>query len=47
LNAAGLAASSALIAWSLLRVARKDLFPEPQVALSPSAAGGPPRSLEN
>ena len=29
LNAAGLAAASALIAWSLLRVAGKDLFPEP------------------
>jgi AraC-like DNA-binding protein len=43
LNAAGLAAASALIAWSLLRVAGKDLFPEPSAALSPSAAGGAPK----
>jgi len=43
LNAAGLAAASALIAWSLLRVAGKDLFPEPSAALSPSAAGTPPK----
>jgi AraC-like DNA-binding protein len=49
LNAAGLAAASALIAWSLLRVARKELFPEPPAALSPPAASGvskKPRELE-
>jgi AraC-like DNA-binding protein len=43
LNAAGLAAASALIAWSLLRVVGKDLFPEPPAALSPSAASVAPK----
>jgi AraC-like DNA-binding protein len=43
LNAAGLAAASALIAWSLLRVAGKDLFPEPPAALSPPAASVAPK----
>jgi AraC-like DNA-binding protein len=46
LNAAGLAAASALIAWSLLRVARKDLFPEPPAGLSPQAASGVPKKRE-
>jgi AraC-like DNA-binding protein len=49
LNAAGLAAASALIAWSLLRVVGKDLFPEPRAALSPptaSVAPKKPRELE-
>jgi hypothetical protein len=34
-----------LIAWSLLRVAGTDLFPEPPAALSPAAASGAPRKL--
>jgi AraC-like DNA-binding protein len=49
LNAAGLAAASALIAWSLLRVPGNDLFLEPPTAVSPLAASGPakrPRELE-
>lgn len=43
LNAAGLAAGSALIGWSLLRVAGRDLFPEPPAAVSLPAAGGVPK----